>query len=426
MENPVEIGKQLKANYLNYLDTGIPLPCDEYKKERRALYEQEGIIMQSPIIEFVKKYDPYKTLKDTFSELSKEKGYEPSIADFLNKGLLKNDDGSERVLYEHQYKSVIDVLGNKKNLVVTTGTGSGKTECFMIPLISDLVKESKTWKDPETRPRAMRAMILYPLNALAEDQMVRLRKSLDSKEVKSWLDTNCNKNRIYFGRYTGRTDGKKSANRNNDLLQYRAAWDDLQSQLKEPHDEKLDQLVYSIPCTDKDSAEMILRCDMQDNPPDILITNYSMLNIMTMRSAEKNIFEKTKDWLKKNPNEKFTLVIDELHTYRGTAGTEVSYIIRVLLDRLGLSCESSQIRFLSSSASLSETDENKKFIKDFFGVPYESFTHIHDIDKDKMEKRKTLPIEILNNQPLQMLSLNMTIAFPIYAMHLKEASIRSG
>ena len=407
MENPVEIGKQLKANYLNYLDTGIPLPCDEYKKERRALYEQEGIIMQSPIIEFVKKYDPYKTLKDTFSELSKEKGYEPSIADFLNKGLLKNDDGSERVLYEHQYKSVIDVLGNKKNLVVTTGTGSGKTECFMIPLISDLVKESKTWKDPETRPRAMRAMILYPLNALAEDQMVRLRKSLDSKEVKSWLDTNCNKNRIYFGRYTGRTDGKKSANRNNDLLQYRAAWDDLQSQLKEPHDEKLEQLVYSIPCTDKDSAEMILRCDMQDNPPDILITNYSMLNIMTMRSAEKNIFEKTKDWLKKNPNEKFTLVIDELHTYRGTAGTEVSYIIRVLLDRLGLSCESSQIRFLSSSASLSETDENKKFIKDFFGVPYESFTHIHDIDKDKMEKRKTLPIEILNNiANLSPLSVN--------------------
>ena len=208
MENPVEIGRQLKANYLNYLDTGIPLPCDEYKKERRALYEQEGIIMQSPIIEFVKKYEPYKTLKETYLELPKGKGYDASIAEFLNKGLLKNDDGSERVLYEHQYKSVIDVLGNDKNLVVTTGTGSGKTECFMTPLITDLVKEAKTWKDPETRPRAMRAMILYPLNALAEDQMVRLRKTLDSKDVKNWLDTNCNKNRIYFGRYTGRTDGK--------------------------------------------------------------------------------------------------------------------------------------------------------------------------------------------------------------------------
>lgn len=396
MENPVEIGRQLKDNYLNYLDTGIPLPCDEYKKERRALYEQEGIIMQSPIIEFVKKYDPYKTLKDTYRALPKEKGYDPDIADFLNKGLIKNDDGSERILYKHQYDSVVDVLGNDKNLVVTTGTGSGKTECFMIPLITDLVKEAKTWKDPETRPRAMRAMVLYPLNALAEDQMVRLRKALDSKDVKTWLDNNCNRNRIYFGRYTGRTDGKNSANRNSDLLQYRAEWEDLQAQLKEPHDEKLDQLVYSIPCTDKDSAEMILRCDMQDNPPDILITNYSMLNIMTMRSAEKDIFKKTKDWLKKNPNEKFTLVIDELHTYRGTAGTEVSYIIKVLLDRLGLTCDSPQVRFLSSSASLSESDENKKFIKDFYGVPYETFTHIHDNDSDNESERKPLPVEILN------------------------------
>lgn len=396
MENPVEIGRQLKSNYLNYLDTGIPLPCDEYKKERRALYEEEGVIMQSPIIEFVKKYEPYKTLKNSFTELPKEKGYNSSFADFLNAGLLKNDDGTERVLYEHQYKSVIDVLGNNKHLVVTTGTGSGKTECFMIPLISDLVKEAKTWKDPETRPRAMRAMILYPLNALAEDQMVRLRKSLDSKEVKAWLDSNCNKNRIYFGRYTGRTDGKNSVNRNSDLLPYRTQWEDLKKQLEKPHDPKLEQLVYSIPCTDKDSAEMILRCDMQKNPPDILITNYSMLNIMTMRSAEADIFTKTKEWLKNNPKEKFTLVIDELHTYRGTAGTEVSYIIKVLLERLGLTCNSPQVRFLSSSASLSETDENKKFIHDFFGVPYSEFTHIHDKDDDKTKERKPLPIDILN------------------------------
>ena len=69
-------------------------------------------------------------------------------------------------------------------------------------------------------------------------------------------------------------------------------WEDLQSQLKEPHEKELEQLAYSIPCTDEDSAEMILRCDMQEMPPDILITNYSMLNIMTMRSSEKDIFSK--------------------------------------------------------------------------------------------------------------------------------------
>ena len=140
MENPIEIGRQFKTNYLNYLDTGIPLPCDEYKKERRALYEQEGVIMQSPIIEFVKKYKPYKILKDAFASLPQEKGYEISIAEFLNKGLLKNENGSERFLYEHQYNTIIDVLGKDKNLIVTTGTGSGKTECFMIPLIAGLIR----------------------------------------------------------------------------------------------------------------------------------------------------------------------------------------------------------------------------------------------------------------------------------------------
>lgn len=395
MENPVEIGRQLKENYLNYLDTGIPLPCEEYKKERRALYGQEGVIMQSPIIEFVKRYAPYKTLKETYADLPVEKGYDASIAEFLNRGLLKNEDGSERILYEHQYNSVVDVLGKNKNLIVTTGTGSGKTECFMIPLITDLIKEAMTWKDSEMRPRAMRAMILYPLNALAEDQMVRLRKALDSSEVKAWLDTHCNKNRIYFGRYTGRTDGKKLANRNSDLLSYRMKWEDLQSQLKEPHEKELEQLAYSIPCTDEDSAEMILRCDMQEMPPDILITNYSMLNIMTMRSSEKDIFSKTREWLKKNPNEKFTLVVDELHTYRGTAGTEVSYIIKVLLDRLGLSSDSPQIRFLSSSASLSESEMNRRFIEDFFGVPYISFSHIHDVDEKEPPKTRPLPVAIL-------------------------------
>ena len=413
MENPVEIGIQLKENYLNYLDTGIPLPCDEYKNERRALYEQEGVIMQSPIIEFVKKYDPYKTLKETFKELPKDKGFDSSIAEFLNEGLLKNDDGSERVLYKHQYKSVVDVLGENKNLVVTTGTGSGKTECFMIPLISELIKEAKTWKDSETRPRAMRAMILYPLNALAEDQMVRLRKSLDSKSVRNWLDSNCRGNRIYFGRYTGRTEGKKKSERNSDLLSYRSEWEDLQKQLKDPHDKRLEQLVYSIPCTDKDSAEMILRCDMQETPPDILITNYSMLNIMTMRSIESPILEKTKKWLQADPSHVFTLVIDELHTYRGTAGTEVSYIIKVLLERLGLTNDSKQVRFLSSSASLSESEENKKFIKDFFGIPYETFTHIHD-DEVKNEKTE-------NSWPLLVLK-ELAKLSPLNASQLEQVT----
>ncbi len=78
------------------------------------------------------------------------------------------------------------------------------------------------------------------------------------------------------------------------------------------------------------------RWDMQDYPPDILITNYSMMNIMLMRSMEMPIFDQTRQWLAARPSRLFHLVVDELHTYRGTPGTEVAYLIRVLLDRLGL------------------------------------------------------------------------------------------
>ena len=81
-------------------------------------------------------------------------------------------------------------------------------ESFLLPVIADLIKESRNWEDKRTR--AMRTMILYPLNALAEDQMIRLRKALNSRKddktgALDWLDNKRQGNRFYFGRYTGAT-----------------------------------------------------------------------------------------------------------------------------------------------------------------------------------------------------------------------------
>jgi DEAD/DEAH box helicase domain-containing protein len=83
--------------------------------------------------------------------------------------------------------------------------------------------------------------------------------------------------------------------------------------------------------------------------PDILITNYSMLSIMMMREADQNIFDKTREWLKKEGSI-FHLIVDELHLYRGTAGTEVAYLLRLLLNRLNLTPDSPKLRELASSA----------------------------------------------------------------------------
>ena len=74
-----------------------------------------------------------------------------------------------------------------------------------------------------------------------------------------------------------------------------------------------------------------MRWDMVETPPDILVTNYSMLNAMLMRDHEEAVFEKTRAWLDASTTNVFTLVVDELHLYRGTQGSEVAMVVRNLL-----------------------------------------------------------------------------------------------
>jgi DEAD/DEAH box helicase domain-containing protein len=353
MKNPIKIWKELRDIYLKYIDSGLSLIDDRLIQERRKLYESPGAICQPPIIELVPNYNEVMTLTNACNRFS----LTPDLSSFAGCGLF--DSG--RKLYEHQVKALQDAVVERKHIVATPGTGSGKTECFLLPIIADLIDESKQWLNPGTRPRAIRTLILYPLNALAEDQMVRLRKALNSKSfdntaARDWLDTHRKGNRFYFGRYTGLTPKNKY-----EYNKYKRDWDAAISSGEE-------ELRYHIPCMDEDSAEMWERLSMQENPPDILITNYSMLNIMLMRKLETGIFEKTRKWLEKDSSRIFHLVVDELHTYRGTAGTEVSYLIRLLLDRLGLTPDSPQVHFLSSSASMQANDKTRDYLCSFFGI----------------------------------------------------------
>ena len=173
----------------------------------------------------------------------------------------------------------------------------------------------------------------------------------------------------------------------------------LQKKLQDQPEKK--EFQYLFPKLNR--SEMRSRWDMQDHPPDILITNYSMLSIMMMRKIDDSIFKKTKEWLAKDKKHVFHLIVDELHLYRGTAGAEVAYLIRLLLYRLGLSPDSSQLRILASSASL---DPNKKesfdFLKDFFGTNWNSDQiipgEIKNIEKSN-QRVENLPIEPFKKYP---------------------------
>ena len=133
-----------------------------------------------------------------------------------------------------------------------------------------------------------------------------------------------------------------------------------------------DDTPFSFPSVD--GSELVSRWDMQSHPPDLLITNVSMLSAMLNRESDSPIFEKTREWLK-HDDSYFYLVLDELHLQRGAAGTEVAYLLRLLLYRLGLTHPSQRhkVRVLASSASLpaspaEEAEASASFLWNMFGT----------------------------------------------------------
>jgi len=394
MSNPIALFEDLRDMYLRYLDSPFDLRYPDLVAERRALLNVDGRLFRQPLIEPI---PAYQSSNQTFQAIAQARlgnswsqSEVTDLANFVSLELFPPN----RLPYTHQEQVFAESVVNGNDVVVTTGTGSGKTECFLLPIIAALVRESAAWsqpgprdaqwdwwnhrqnqnpnrwlpripqrshEQPAVRPAAMRAIILYPLNALVEDQLGRMRTALDSDNARTWLQTRRGGNRFYFGRYTGRTP--VSGNQNS------AKMARLRSELRLAEQEA--QRVAGSSAARFfpriEGGEMWSRWDMQDYPPDILITNYSMMNIMLMRSMEMPIFDLTRQWLQADTSRLFHLVVDELHTYRGTPGTEVAYIIRVLLDRLGLAPDSSQLRIIASSASLTDDASGLDYLEGFFG-----------------------------------------------------------
>lgn len=375
--------QRLDRIYQLYIKSAFPLryPALSAERDRHLHYSPDHPLLSvPPLLEPTPVYPSSgKTLEEAAKDLPA--GYEDLA--HLGRSLFPN-----LPLYEHQWQSLKAAIVDQKDIVVTTGTGSGKTECFLLPILAHLARESRSWdrmsesrdtfwwqeednpnwvpqRQEQKRPAAIRALILYPLNALVEDQLRRLRKVLDGPETHEWLDRERGCNRITFGRYTGQTPlpGYPTSDKVKELArqlrELQAEQEKVAVQSQDP------DLRFYFPRLD--GGEMRSRWDMQAHPPDILITNYSMLNIMLMRQIEAGMFEQTKRWLQENRERKFLLVVDELHTYRGTPGSEVAYLLRLLLYRLGLTVNSEQLQVLATSASLEEGEAGRKFLREFVG-----------------------------------------------------------
>jgi hypothetical protein len=258
-------------------------------------------------------------------------------------------------------------------------------------------------REHSSRSKAVRALVLYPMNALVEDQLTRLRRTLDSDEARSVMDDRFGGNRIFFGRYTGATpvtgylrhprrpndrqERRRAARRTAQLAEALMGFEQDQETARHFDRQEAETAAknghgvpeptrFLFPATD--GGELLSRWDMQQSPPDILVTNVSMLGTMLSREVEASIFESTRQWLEGSKDAYFYLVLDELHLVRGSAGTEVSGLVRALIHRLGLDQPEHRhkLRILASSASLpldgQDGERSTRYLHDFFG-PFGTF-----------------------------------------------------
>ncbi|MDX1809186.1 MAG: DEAD/DEAH box helicase [Sulfurospirillaceae bacterium] len=329
--NPISTYKRIEENYKNYLKT-LFYSRNESINKKLSKEIDETKFTKGPFVEQTYKFEKGRSTIEYIKNNILHKDIEKILKPFeLNS------------LYYHQQEVIEKSIINNQNIIISTGTGSGKTLSFLIPVINYILKN---------KTHGVKAIFLYPMNALANDQLKDLRIRLK------------NLPNITFGRYTGETQySEKDA-----IETYRSQ-------------------NIEILENEKKSREELLK-----NPPDILITNYSMLEFLLLRPKDNVLF---------NDNTWKYIVLDEIHTYDGAKGSEIGYLLRRLQDRV---FRDNSPLCIGASATLGDERNNKQvaqFAQDIFGVIFEK----NAIIRAKYKEQKILNNSLwkLNFKPSELL-----------------------
>ena len=314
--HPLKTTRHLRDAYIRYLKTIKPFQDDMLRLEyARALEETK--LVKGPLVEAS---PPFKT-GASIRDLVEEGILSPRFQQLCGPALPY-----ERPLYLHQEQAIRRAVSGR-NLVVATGTGSGKTETFLIPILDYLLKEEE--RGTLSKP-GVRALLLYPMNALANDQMKRLRRVLMHYPA------------ITFGRYVGETE-------------------------TDPKDAR-EAFHENYPGEPELENELQSRKEMQEAPPHLLLTNYAMLEYLLLRPADSVFFdgETGRHW-------RF-IVLDEAHVYNGANATEIAMLLRRLQDRV-TDGHPEKLQAMATSATLGGGPDDYpqvvEFASDLFNVPFE-------------------------------------------------------
>ena len=403
--NPVKIEKSITQSIINQTLELRPVHevCKVIDAEFAGEYEdtiRNYNYFSSPYLEKIPYYaqDENTTLATLVQEQVECNGQTRSVLEDETARLFAAEFGhNERPenvsLYRHQAEAVRSAAKGD-NLIICTGTGSGKTESFLIPALNAIIKERK--EKGEQYRNGVRVMILYPMNALVNDQVRRLR-SIIRHAVRENIEYAKD---ITYGIYTSELD-KRQHNRpeiarNIDNPAYRVAQPPLHPYLS------------GNECP---SNEYTSRRRWREKPADILITNYSMLEHLMLDPDKGNIFSPTWKYI----------ILDEAHTYDGAVGTDIAWLIRRVVQRT----QSQDMRYMATSATLVDDDSpsdekvvriQKEFASKIFPAEPGSFSvqlgaeHEDDWKLEEPHVRERSFVEICNfNADILVQQLNVCL-----------------
>lgn len=293
--HPLHTTNQIRDTYLRYLSTIYPFRNPQLREMFHAALAEPERLVKGPLLEASPPFQPGRTIEQLVAHGVLHPLFQAFCSDTLP---------WDRPLYMHQDQAIAHVVRHERNVIVATGTGSGKTESFLLPIIDALLREQAagTLSEP-----GVRALLLYPMNALANDQLKRLRRVVEHYPA------------ITFGRYTGET--------------------------RESYESAREGFYHQFPGERLLPHELISREQLRETPPHILLTNYAMLEYLLLRPEDCEFFDGPTGgkWQ--------FIVLDEAHIYDGASGIEIAMLLRRLKDRV-VGSQTGRIRCIATSATL--------------------------------------------------------------------------